>query len=89
MQLTRRVRVVQSSEIVSYRALEAIRRREYMELDLMPDTGEVRIRFKVRTTDHDEEGSVIIGITDDNRTVNIHLREEEVYATILQEEQHG
>ena len=84
MQLTRRARVVQSSETVGYRVLEAIRRKEFMELDLMTDTGETdQVRFEVRTTDHDKEGSIIIGVTDDNRTINVHLQREDVYATIL------
>ena len=72
-----RTGVVQSSEEVEERVLQAIRSRSLVELDLV--TGE-SIRFRVRTTDHREQDSLIIGVTDEHQTVNIHLlRSGEVY----------
>lgn len=65
--------VVQSKQDVSDRVYQAIKDRTMVTLDLKSGTAFQQIRFKVRTTDHDDEGTLVIGVTDDHRTVNIHL----------------
>ena len=62
--------VVQSKQEAERRVYQAIVQRSLAELDLV--TGDT-IRFMVRTTDHDDQGSLIIGVTDDHRTLNLHL----------------
>lgn len=65
--------VVQSKEVTSDRVYQATRTKAFASLDLYSENAAGQIRFKVRTTDHGDESDLVIGVTDDHRTINLHL----------------
>lgn len=71
----RRHAVVQTRQTVSDRITEAIATIGYAEVDLVTKNGmEFTVRFRVRATDHDEDGShLIVGVTDLDQVINVQI----------------
>lgn len=79
----RRYNVVQEKSQVEDEIVNAIRDYRDAELDLVAESGILHVAFRINTTTHDDEESLIIGTTVTHQTINLYIeRNGEVFALL-------
>lgn len=79
----RRYAVVQEKEWVENEIVAAIKAHRNVELDLINESGVQHVSFRVHSTEHDDQGSLFIGIMPDHHTINIRIvKDGEVFALL-------
>ena len=79
----RRYAVVQESEWVRNKVVEAVEAHSNLELDLYNESGMIHVEFVLTTGLYESELREYIGTTTDHRTINLHIpKDGEVYALL-------
>jgi hypothetical protein len=82
--LGRRYAVATDRSLIDQLIWQSVRDRSFCELTLRDDHGAYfDVKVKVRSTDHDDSGSLFVGVTADQHAINIHVPDrEEPFAII-------
>lgn len=79
----RRYAVVQESEWVRNKVIEAVEAHSNLELDLYDESGMIHVEFELTNALYEPDLRIYIGTTTDYRTINLHIpKDGEVYALL-------